>query len=64
VLDPRLIVLGGGVSEIGEPLLESVRAAFEANLPAAGHRPVAEIRIARLGNRAGVLGAADLSRPR
>ena len=64
VLDPRLIVLGGGVSEIGEPLLEVVRRAFEANLPAAGFRPVAEIRIASLGNRAGVLGAADLSRPR
>jgi len=63
VLDPRLIVIGGGVSEIGDPLLEAVRTAFEANLPAAGHRPVAEIRIASLGNRAGVLGAADLSRP-
>jgi len=64
VLDPRLIVLGGGVSEIGDPLLDVVRAAFEANLPAAGYRPVAEIRVATLGNRAGVLGAADLSRPR
>lgn len=62
VLDPRLIVLGGGVSEIGDALLESVRSAFAANLSGAGHRPTPEIRIAKLGNRAGVLGAADLSR--
>lgn len=62
VLDPRIIVVGGGVSEIGELLLAPVRNAFEANLSGAGYRPVATIRAAGLGNRAGMLGAADLSR--
>nr|MBA3745542.1 hypothetical protein [Sporichthya sp.] len=31
-------------------------------LPAAGHRPVAEIRAAKLGPAAGMVGAADLAR--
>ena len=62
VLDPRVIAIGGGVAAAGELLLEPVRAAFEAHLPAAGHRRAAEIRLATLGQRAGLLGAADLGR--
>lgn len=62
VLDPAVIVLGGGVSEAGELLLGPVRQAFGANLTGRGHRPLAEVRRARLGNRAGLIGAADLAR--
>lgn len=62
VLDPGLIVLGGGVSEAGDLLLEPTRTSYAAHLSAASHRPVAEIRRAALGNRAGVIGAADLAR--
>ena len=62
VLDPRVIAIGGGVAAAGELLLEPVRAAFEEHLPAAGHRRAAEIRLATLGQRAGLLGAADLGR--
>lgn len=62
VLDPRVIAVGGGVAAAGELLLQPVREAFEAHLPAAGHRRAAQIRLATLGQRAGLLGAADLGR--
>jgi glucokinase len=62
VLDPAVVVIGGGVSEAGELLLEPIRAAFASQLTGRGHRPMLEIRRARLGNRAGLIGAADLAR--
>lgn len=62
VLDPAVVVIGGGVSEAGELLLTPIRSAFAAQLTGRGHRPMLEIRKARLGNRAGLIGAADLAR--
>jgi glucokinase len=62
VLDPAVVVVGGGVSAAGELLLGPARAAFGAQLTGRGHRPMLEIRPARLGNRAGLIGAADLTR--
>ena len=62
VLDPAVVVIGGGVSEAGELLLEPIRANFKANLTGRNYRPTLEIRAATLGNRAGMLGAADLAR--
>lgn len=62
VLDPELIVIGGGVSETGELLLEPARRTFRRQLSGRGHRPEAEIRLAELGAAAGVVGAADLAR--
>ena len=62
VLDPAVVAVGGGVSEAGDLLLGPLRTAFGANLTGRGHRPVLEIRQASLGNRAGVIGAADLAR--
>lgn len=62
VLDPAVVVVGGGVSAAGELLLAPTRAAFAAQLTGRGHRPTLEIRQARLGNRAGLIGAADLTR--
>lgn len=64
VLDPAKVAIGGGVSEAGDLLLDPVRDAFAAQLTGRGYRPVAEIRLAELGNRAGQLGAADLGRRR
>ena len=57
-----MIVVGGGVSEAGDLLLAPMRSAFVEHLSVRGHRPVAEIRPAELGNDAGVIGAADLAR--
>jgi len=62
VLDPACFVIGGGVSEAGELLLDPARAAFERALTGRGHRPFAEIRVAQLGPDAGIVGAADLAR--
>ncbi len=62
VLDPARIVVGGGVSEAEELLLGPAREAFAARLSGRGHRPTAEVVLARLGNDAGLVGAADLAR--
>lgn len=62
VLDPACFVIGGGVSEAGELLLEPARVAFERSLTGRGYRPLAEIRAATLGEDAGLVGAADLAR--
>ena len=61
VLDPELFVIGGGVAQLGEDLLGPVRLAYETSLPGYGDRPVAAFAIARLGNDAGLIGAADLA---
>lgn len=62
LLDPELIVIGGGVGAAGDLLLGPVRRGFEAQLSAMGHRPVAKIELAEHGNEAGIVGAADLAR--
>jgi glucokinase len=62
LLDPAVFVIGGGVSEAGDLLLTPTAAAFRRNLTGRGHRPEPEIRVATLGNDAGIVGAADLAR--
>jgi glucokinase len=62
IVDPRVFILGGGVSEAGELVAAPAREAFEAHLTARSHRPVAEVRVAELGPDAGLIGVADLAR--
>ncbi len=62
LLDPEVIVVGGGVAAAGDLLLEPAREAYAANLTARNHRPLAPFRLAGMGNRAGIVGAADLAR--
>ena len=62
ILDPGCFIIGGGVSEAGDLLLNPARAAFEKGLTGGHHRPSAEIRRAALGADAGLVGAADLAR--
>ncbi len=62
VLDPQLFVFGGGVAIAGESLLEPIREAYLANLPARGFHPEPAFTTAELVNDAGVVGAADLAR--
>lgn len=64
VLDPSVVVIGGGVSEAGDLLLRPAQEAFAANLTGRGFRPAAPIRVAALGPDAGLVGAADLARRR
>lgn len=62
ILDPEVVVIGGGVSAAGERLLEPIRQAFLENMPARGFRPELQIKVAEFVNDAGVVGAADLVR--
>lgn len=62
VLDPELVVIGGGVSAVGEKLLDTIRSEFERLIPARGYRPVLTIAKAKFLNQAGLIGAADLAR--
>ncbi len=62
VLDPQVVVIGGGVSAAGDLLLNPIREAYLAHLPARGFRPELEIKGAEFVNDAGVVGAADLVR--
>jgi glucokinase len=59
--DPELVVIGGGVSNAGDLLLDPAkRVAGEFVIPGVGTRT--EIRLARYGAQAGVRGAALLAR--
>ena len=58
VLDPECFVLGGGVVQAGELLVDSARATFGELLEGADRRPVAVVVPAALGERAGAVGAA------
>jgi glucokinase len=61
ILDPELIVLGGGVSDAGALLLDPAHAAFRRQLTGRGYRPEARFARAQRGNGAGRIGAADLA---
>jgi glucokinase len=56
LLDPDVVVVGGGVSQAGEMLLERVRASVVRHA-LASHTRALRIVPAALGNRAGVTGA-------
>jgi glucokinase len=62
MLDPGCFVVGGGVADAGDLLLDPARRTFGKVLSGTGYRPRPEIRHAHLGNRAGMVGAADLAR--
>ncbi len=62
IIDPSVIVVGGGVGALGELLLGPAREQFIAVLPGRGYRPAAEIVQASLGADAGMIGAAELAR--
>lgn len=62
LLDPAIVVIGGGVSAAGDLLLAPARKAFLEQLSARGHRPEATFALASMGNDAGIVGAADLAR--
>lgn len=62
VIDPSCIVLGGGVIDAGEIFLAPTRKAALSLIPFSGKHPYPEIVAAELGNNAGLVGVADLSR--
>ncbi|TMK62723.1 MAG: ROK family protein [Actinobacteria bacterium] len=62
ILDPSIVVISGGLVELGELLLEPVRAEFGSRIEGADHRPAVPVVAAALGDNAGVVGAAVLAR--
>jgi len=62
VIDPSCIALGGGVIDAGEIFLAPTRKAALSLIPFSGKHPFPEIVAAELGNNAGLVGVADLSR--
>ncbi|MDO5629474.1 MAG: ROK family protein [Mobilicoccus sp.] len=62
VLDPEVIVLGGGVSHAGDLVLRPAEAAFAEHLTGGESRPRASFRLAGLLDDAGCIGAAALAR--
>ncbi len=58
LLDPSIVVLGGGVMEAGDVLLHRIRAAVPEQVLFHDQRPAVVITAAAFGERAGAIGAA------
>lgn len=61
ILDPDVVVVGGGAIKAGDYLLQPARVAYEASVEGLDHRPTVPIVAAAMGNDAGAVGAADLA---
>jgi glucokinase len=61
ILDPEVIVIAGGMVELGPLLFEPLVAAFNERIEGGEYRPDVPIRPAALGERAGAIGAAVLA---
>ena len=61
LLDPSVVVLGGGVMEAADVLLGRVTEAVPEQVMASEHRPEVSIVVASLGEHAGAVGAALLT---
>ncbi len=62
ILDPEVVVIGGGVIDAGEILLAPTRESMHRKMPFSSKHPYPEIIPAKLGNEAGLVGVADLAR--
>ena len=60
LLDPGVVVIGGGLIEIGDPLLKPVQDHYRSLVMAFDERSDVHIVAAELGERAGAIGAALL----
>lgn len=61
LLDPSVVVIAGGLVEIGAPLLDPVRDHYHGLVMSSEARPDTRIVPAELGERAGAIGAALLA---
>src|SRR5882757_5222299 len=62
LFDPSAFIVGGGVSDEGELVLDPIRKSFKRWLVGNQYRPHAQVLAAQLGGKAGLVGAADLAR--
>ena len=64
LLDPELVVLGGGLVESHQYFLAEVQRQMPRSVLGAEHRPAVPVMGAVLGERAGAIGAALAARTR
>jgi glucokinase len=62
ILDPEVVVISGGLIDLGDHLLVPLRAALPEYVEAAALRPMPPVLAAALGEHAGAVGAAALAR--
>ncbi|MBB5933442.1 ROK family glucokinase [Streptomyces zagrosensis] len=62
LFDPSAFIVGGGVSDEGDLVLDPIRKSFRRWLVGGQWRPHAQVLAAQLGGEAGLVGAADLAR--
>lgn len=61
IVDPEVIVIGGGLVEMGDLLLDPVGAHLQGLCMGAGHRPQVPVVPAAMGEHAAAIGAAVLA---
>lgn len=61
VLDPELIIIAGGLVDIGEPLLRGIEKWTNRLVVGNSYRPKVDVALAQLGSQAGAVGAALLA---
>jgi len=61
ILDPEMVVIGGGLVEVGDALLAPVRSALPRFVYSWEHRTPTPVVAAQLGERSGAIGAALLA---
>ena len=64
ILDPEVVVIGGGLVEVGDALLAPIRSAVPGFVYSWEHRAPTPVLAAQLGERAGAIGAALLAAER
>jgi glucokinase len=62
LFNPEVLVIGGGVSNIGAPLMEPLRATIEQHVIYAGYLDHLQIKLAALGEDVSIIGGAALVR--
>jgi glucokinase len=62
IFQPNVLLIGGGVCNEGDPLLLPLRAEVAKQIYSADETLKTDIRIATLGNDAGIIGAAAIAR--
>ena len=62
ILDPEIVVISGGLVDLGEHLLAPLRAVLGEYVEGAALRPMPPVLAAALGEHAGAVGAAALAR--
>lgn len=62
LFDPEVIVIGGGVSEAGDLLMQPLESSLRSSMVTQVQRDGIAVRLASLRNDAGIIGAADIVR--